>query len=403
MQEEWWYASGATRKGPVSLETLRQLLLERKISKDTLVWKEGLENWEPLSEISDLRQIAKVIPPELPKPSTRENLIALPLAGPWRRFFARLIDLWVIALPTSFVTAFALSRFSLVFGLWIQRPGSGYVFGWLLLPLVLLVEVGIVALFGTTLGKALLGVMVTTVGAQRLTSAQYLQRQLGIYWYGLGTGFPLVSLFTMARQHGRLKAGRQAGYDEGKFNVKAQKLSALRALSAIVVVVGLVFVNATLQQISKLSESSYYSGTNWMNQVTGRSVIVPNGWIYKEQKNDEQQSIHIFSGPDYGAYVIFAKEDVPPNIELDVYLDAWLSAVRGSMRLSTPGQQTFIGARQAITLTGTMADDRTQRVHATLVKKGRQVWRVVIVSISNKEPALEHAMQLQALLFQSIE
>jgi hypothetical protein len=140
-----------------------------------------------------------------------------------------------------------------------------------------------------------------------------------------------------------------------------------------------------------------------VNQVTGKSVAVPSGWIYEEQKNDEKQSFHIFSGPDHGVYIVFAKQDVPPNMELETYLDAWVAAVSGNMRLSTPGQQTFVGAREAVTLTGTMADDRTQRVHATLVKKGRQVWRVVILSHSGKEPASEHPMKLQTLLFQSIE
>ncbi|HPR44615.1 RDD family protein [Ottowia sp.] len=403
MQEEWWYAIGDTRKGPVSLGTLRQLLLDRKVSEGTLVWREGREGWAPISEIPDFHEVVKAVPPELPKPTAREHLIALPLAGPWRRFFARLVDLWVIALPVSFVAAFALSKVSPAFGLWIQRPGSEYAFGWLILPFVLLVEAGIVALFGTTLGKALLGVKVTTIGAQSPTAAQYLQRQLGVYWYGLGTGFPFVSLFTMARQHGRIKAGRQAGYDEGKFNVKAPKLGVLRALSAIVVVLGLFFVNAAIQQISKSSERSYYSGTTWVNQVTGKSVAIPSGWIHEEQKNGDKQPIQLFSGPDYGVYVVFAKEDVPSNMELQDYLDAWVTAVRGNMRLSVPGQLVLVGGRQAITVTGTMADDRTQRVHATLVKKGRQVWRVVILSNSGKEPASEHPMKLQALLFQSIE
>lgn len=403
MQEEWWYVSDDMRKGPVSIETLRQLLLERKVSEGTLVWKEGLEKWAPLSEIPDLHQFVRTVPPELPKPTAREHLIALPLAGPWRRFFARLVDLWVIALPSSYAAAFALTTFSPAFGLWIKRPGSEYAFSWLLLPLVLLVEVVIVALFGTTPGKALLGVTVTTLSAQRPTAVQYLQRQLGVYWYGLGTGFPLVSLFTMARQHGRLKAGRQTRYDEGKFNVKATKLGALRVLSAAVVVTGLFFINASLQQISKSSERSYYSGTTWVNQVTGKSVAIPSGWIHEEQKNDEKQSIHIFSGPNHGVYVVFAKEDVPPGLELDTYIDAWVTAVSGNMKLSTPGQQTVIGTREAVTLTGNMADDRTQRVHATLVKKGRQVWRVVILSNSGKEPASEHPMKLQALLLQSID
>lgn len=240
MLEEWWYASGDARKGPVSFDKLRQLLLESKASESTLVWKEGLEKWYPLSEIQELIQ---AVPSDLPKAAIRVHLIALPLAAPWRRYFARLIDLWAYTLPAAFVSALALSAIFPDFGLWLQRPGSAYTFGWLIFPLVLLIEVGIVSIFGTTLGKALLGLTVTTIGAQRPTTAQYLQRQIGVYWHGLGTGFPFVSLFMMSRQHSRLKAGQQATYDEGKFNVKAKKLGALRALSAAVVVIGILFLH----------------------------------------------------------------------------------------------------------------------------------------------------------------
>ncbi len=403
MQNEWWYSIGGIRKGPVSIDVLRQLLLDGKVGQSTLVWKEGSANWTPLSERPDLQEMARAVPPELPKPTAREHLVGLPLAGPWRRFFARFVDLWVIAPPTALVVAFALSRVSPAFWLWIQRPGSDYVFGWLLLPFVLLVEVCVVSIFGTTLGKALLSVTVTTAGAQRPTAAQYLRRQLGVYWFGLGTGFPLVSLFTMVRQYGRLKSGRHAGYDEGKFNVKAPKLGLFRALSAVVVVVALFFVNAALQQMSKSSERSYYSGTTWLNTVTGKSVAVPSGWIHEEHKNDKKQPIHIFSGPDYGVFIIFAKEDVPPDLDLDDYLNAWVSAVQSTMKLSLPGRPTLVGTREAVVLTGTVSDDRTQRVRATLVKKGRQVWRVVILSNSGKDPASEPPLNLQTLLLQSID
>lgn len=402
MLEEWWYSTGDKRKGPVTLSTIRQLLFEKKITQDTLVWKEGQSDWMPLSKLQELEQVVRAIPPELPKPSAQEYLISLPLAGPWRRFFARLIDLWVIALSTSYVVAFALSRYSPAFGLWIQRPGSEYTFGWLLLPLVLLFEVGIVAIFGTTLGKALLGVTVTSVDAKRLTVAQYLQRQLGVYWFGLGTGFPLISLFTMALQHGRIKSGRHARYDEGKFNVRASKLSAARALSAAVLVVALFFVNAILLQMSKSSEREYYGGSTWVNPVTGRLIAIPGGWVYQEQKNDQNQVVHSFSGPDYGAYVVFAKEDMPPEMDFNSYLNAWVKAVSGDMRLSLPGQSTFVGTREAVTITGTMVNDRTQLVRATLVKKGRQVWRVVILG-KEKDSLTWDSFKLQALLFESID
>lgn len=403
MHYQWWYSVGDARKGPVSIDTLRTMLLEGTITQGTLVWKEGQIEWVPLSEASELQQVARTVPPELPKPTVREQHIGLPLAGPWRRFFARLVDLWIIALPTAFLVALALSSLSSVFRLWIQRPGSEYAFGWLLMPLVLLTEAGIFAIFGNTLGKSLLGISVTTVGAQRPTAAKYFHRQLGVYWFGLGTGFPLVSLFTMARQHGRLKSGGYARYDEGKFNVKAPKLGAIRKLSAIAVVTALFFGNAALQQMSNASGRSYYGGTTWINEVTGKSVSVPSGWIHQEQANDEKQPVHIFSGPDYGVMVVFAKEDVRPNLDLESYLNAWVTAVQGNMKLSLPAMPALVGSREAAIVTGTISDDITQRVQATLVKKGRQVWRVVILSTAGKDPASEQPLRLQALLFQSIE
>lgn len=403
MQGDWWYSVDEARKGPVTIDALRTMMIEGKVSASTLVWKEGLPAWSPLSEIADLGPVVRAMPPELPRQTAREQLIALPPAGPWRRFFARLIDLWALALPTAFVVAFALSRVSTGFGLWIQRPGSEYAFGWLLVPLVLVLEGAVFAIFGTTIGKALLGVKVTTAGAQHPTAAQYLRRQVGVYWYGLGTGFPFISLFTMARQHGRLKAGGHARYDEGDFNVKAPKLGFIRAVAATAIVAGLIVGNAALQQVSRESERSYYSGSTWTNDVTGKSVSVPSGWLHQTQQNEDKQSIHVFSGPDQGAFVVFAKEDVPPAMDLETYVDAWVSAVQSNMRLSLPGQRLLVGSRDAVTLTGTTTDNHTQRVRATLLKKGRQMWRVVILSNIGKRPASEGSMKLQKLLFESID
>ncbi|TAD90805.1 MAG: DUF4339 domain-containing protein [Bacteroidetes bacterium] len=51
------------QQGPFS--TLE--LLELKIMRDTLVWYEGEDNWRPASEIDDLKEIFKSIPPPIQK------------------------------------------------------------------------------------------------------------------------------------------------------------------------------------------------------------------------------------------------------------------------------------------------------------------------------------------------
>lgn len=45
---EWYYEKDNQQNGPVPVETLLALLERREISRDTLVWREGLDNWQPL-------------------------------------------------------------------------------------------------------------------------------------------------------------------------------------------------------------------------------------------------------------------------------------------------------------------------------------------------------------------
>jgi uncharacterized RDD family membrane protein YckC len=194
------------------------LAMEGAVNEHTLVWRKGMQEWTRLGGVAELASVRQTLPPELPKPTTRDKILAVPLAGPWRRFFARMIDLWFIAVLVALPVGYFGSMMSSGFALWLQRPGSEYQVGWLLVLPILFVEAILFGLTGTTLGKALLGVKVVTLGGARPDFGSYLKRQLGVYWYGLGTGFPLVSLFTMARQSGHLRAGRQAAYDQGLFN-----------------------------------------------------------------------------------------------------------------------------------------------------------------------------------------
>jgi hypothetical protein len=304
---------------------------------------------------------------------------------------------------TAFFVTITLAKLSPAFAHWVQLPGSRLVMGWLLLiflPIALLVEVGIFSLFGTTPGKALLNVIVTTVDGRRPSVTQYLQRQLGVYWFGFAAGLPIVSLFTMAHQHARTKSGRLVRYDEGKFIVKTDKLGMIRAL--MLAAVALFFVGSALQNMARTSGNELQIGSTWVNQITGRSVAIPNGWIHKEEMNNEKQPFHVFSGPGYGVSVIFAKQDLPPNMKFDQYLNVWGMTVKEKMKLSFPGQPVSFGTFEAVTLTGTMTDDKSQRIHATLVKRPQQVWLVVMVSDKGKDPASEPALKLRALLIQSI-
>ena len=44
---DWYYAVGADRKGPVSEEEFQRLVQQGVVTSQTLVWHEGMANWQP--------------------------------------------------------------------------------------------------------------------------------------------------------------------------------------------------------------------------------------------------------------------------------------------------------------------------------------------------------------------
>ncbi len=158
-----------------------------------------------------------------------------------------LFDLWSLGLLTQMGVSFVVAQVSPSFDLWIDQPAAQFLLLWLLFPLVLLVEATVYAAFGNTFGKALMGLVVVTSDGKRADPFEYLKRQAGVYWYGLGAALPPLALFTMARQQSRLAAGRRARYDEGRFSVRATgQFGLARGLAAAAAVAGLVVAFAAL-------------------------------------------------------------------------------------------------------------------------------------------------------------
>ncbi|GAB6196794.1 GYF domain-containing protein [Lysobacter xanthus] len=60
---DWYYhAPGRGRVGPLSAEALREHYRDRRIEPDTLVWHDGLREWQPLERMSDVLDLASVKP-----------------------------------------------------------------------------------------------------------------------------------------------------------------------------------------------------------------------------------------------------------------------------------------------------------------------------------------------------
>ncbi len=51
---QWFYAVERQRQGPVSGDQLRSLWLDEQIPDSTMVWCDGMADWQPIGEVGDL-------------------------------------------------------------------------------------------------------------------------------------------------------------------------------------------------------------------------------------------------------------------------------------------------------------------------------------------------------------
>ena len=61
------YAVNGQQMGPVSIDKLKELFASRTVNKDSLVWKQGMQNWTTLKEVEELKSfLGGSTPPPLP-------------------------------------------------------------------------------------------------------------------------------------------------------------------------------------------------------------------------------------------------------------------------------------------------------------------------------------------------
>jgi len=63
----WYVALEGRQVGPLSLNDLTARIRDGKVTKETLVWKEGMADWTPAGDVGEIGKIFGAGPPPLPK------------------------------------------------------------------------------------------------------------------------------------------------------------------------------------------------------------------------------------------------------------------------------------------------------------------------------------------------
>lgn len=157
---------------------------------------------------------------------------------PWVRYFARMLDYFLASIVSSVVLA-------VVSPVYFASEDSEFGVTWLALLVWIPIEAVLLATWGTTPGKALLRTrIVPTDGDDSIDFATALNRATRVWFSGVGTGFPIVFLFTMGSAYGKLnKTGSTSWDQELGFNVEHRKIGPARVAVALVILVGVAALN----------------------------------------------------------------------------------------------------------------------------------------------------------------
>lgn len=423
-ERRWWYSIAGKKEGPVNTSTLRQRIQSGAVPKDALAWTEGMADWMQIRDAHELTEpVLGSAPPSMPAlppeedpyspprsqgepaaPPSPINLAFLnePLAGPWRRFFARQIDLLVVGFPIAALVSAAIATQSVAYAFWVQKPGNDVLYGLAIIPVVLIAEALLFAVIGTTPGKALLGVKVRTLSGEKPGLAAYLGRLVGVYFQGFGMGIPIVILFTMGSQYNRLSRRESASYDQGVFRVTASPLGFLRIGAASLAIIGSFVLQAVLTEAGRAPSMASYATSTWTNPETSRQTTLPAGWTSITEKSPDGLPVYIFKNPTIGAEVVFGSETVPDSFTLDDYLEAWQKAVAADMALTADTGAARVDLFDTVGARGHLVADSSVPITATLVQHDGKIWRVVMVGGNQSNGNDHHLTSLRDALLYSL-
>lgn len=129
---------------------------------------------------------------------------------PWRRYFARAIDLTLVGLMVSFVQ-FVLLHHNLVN----ISKGENVLCGLAGWGLLVLIEPLLLSRFAATAGKWCMGITVTRPDGERLSYGEALERTAAVWLYGAGLGISIVELVCNYRSYRRYMNGEELAWESG--------------------------------------------------------------------------------------------------------------------------------------------------------------------------------------------
>lgn len=282
-QYDWFFVNGrGEQDGPHTRAELLARWRAGEVRGSTLVWSPGMGAWARFDasfpELSPPAPPAVASPPAPPAgrpvdraqppvqadgpvipaawqqqappevasaPSVRPSgALESPGVHPWRRYFAKQVDLFIFSFGTMFLLMLLLEitnpEAARRFGEGLDNPAAGAVisvFFWGICEWLCL------SIFGGTPGRALYGIRLRQIDGSRLDSAKALSRAFLVGIKGMGLGIPIVAMVTCIVGYNVLKKDGRSTWDADMGTRVSHIIwSPLRTLVVVLVTVAVMFI-----------------------------------------------------------------------------------------------------------------------------------------------------------------
>jgi len=170
---------------------------------------------------------------------------------PWRRFFARTVDLFTLGMLIFLVVAFLIGYlFPQNVEGFVKAVENPITAGIVVYLLWLPVEAGFLAATGTTPAKWVFGISVVSTEGKKLSFSSALKRTFLVWIQGEGLGIPLVTLFTLLFAYRRLTKSGTTLWDTSVGSVVThKKWGVFRATASILIVLMALMIMGVLNSM----------------------------------------------------------------------------------------------------------------------------------------------------------
>jgi hypothetical protein len=124
MDGRWFYsADGKEQKGPVAQEEIERRLSKGELAPSTLVWTDGMAQWQPATEVAALHWDRPAVPPPLPAVATEPPPIPTQPPPPVNRAPLPRVEIHPRGRRNGLLIAIGSAIF-LAAGLWMMQNGE---------------------------------------------------------------------------------------------------------------------------------------------------------------------------------------------------------------------------------------------------------------------------------------